>query len=167
MQSFTWLGSQFFLIPAFLTLMFYFFFIKKDYWLGVKVATVSLSSVLVMFTLKIFFQRQRPVMPLLHPVEGLSFPSGHAFMSFSFFGLLIYILTKSALQRGWKMLLILLFSIIMLMVGISRIYLRVHYASDVITGFCMAFMWMVISLLILKRLQKPRMEVHARNVTNG
>jgi len=93
-------------------------------------------------------------MPLLHRVEGLSFPSGHAFMSFSFFGLLIYILSKTQMAQPYKTLLIVLFALIILMVGISRIYLRVHYASDVITGFCMSFMWMVISLLILKRFQR-------------
>ena len=156
MLGITWLGSQYFLIPAYVLLMFYFFFIRRNKWLGIKIAAVSLSSLIVMFSLKMLFKRPRPLMPLLKEVEGLSFPSGHAFMSFSFFGLLIYIIHKELRTRWIKYILILFLTCTMLLVGLSRIYLRVHYASDVIAGFCMGFMWMVISLTVLHFIEKDK-----------
>jgi membrane-associated phospholipid phosphatase len=156
MEFFTLLGSQYFLIPAFLLLMAYYFFVRKNTWNGIRVAVVSLSSLGVMFALKMVFKRPRPDMPLLRQVEGLSFPSGHAFMSFSFFGIVIYLIYKSQF-KGWKRYLaVCIFVLITLLVGISRIYLRVHYASDVIAGFCMGFMWMVITLVILRQIESRR-----------
>lgn len=156
MECFTFLGSQYFLIPAYILLIIYFLFIKKARWLGIKIAAVSISSLIVMFSLKLFFQRPRPLSPLLKQVQGLSFPSGHAFMSFSFFGLLMYILFKE-LRFAWqKLAMFFLLSIVVLMIGLSRIYLRVHYASDVITGFCMGFMWIVISLAVLSAIERHK-----------
>ncbi|WP_255153806.1 phosphatase PAP2 family protein [Ferruginibacter sp. HRS2-29] len=156
MEFFTLLGSQYFLIPAFILLMAYYFFVRKNNWNGIRVAVVSLSSLCVMFGLKMLFRRPRPDMPLLHEVKGLSFPSGHAFMSFTFFGIVIYLIYKSRF-KGWKRYLaVIIFILVTLLVGISRIYLRVHYASDVIAGFCMGFMWMVITLVILRQVENRR-----------
>ncbi len=159
MRAITLLGSQYFLIPAYLILIFYFLYIKKDKWLGLKIASVSITSLLIMFALKLFFKRPRPLVPLLKEVEGLSFPSGHAFMSFSFFGLLIYVIHKELKNRTLKAFLIAFLLVVMMLVGLSRVYLRVHYASDVIVGFCMGFMWMVISLLILHFVEKNKMKL--------
>ncbi len=156
MNSITWLGSHYFLIPAFLLLILHAVFIKKDKWLGIRIAAISISSVLLMIYLKYIFNRPRPLVPLLNEASGLSFPSGHAFMSFSFFGLLIYILHKE-MQASWlKYLLMFLICCIVLLIGLSRIYLRVHYASDVIAGLCMGFMWIVISLSVLHFVEKQK-----------
>jgi membrane-associated phospholipid phosphatase len=156
MQFFTWFGSQYFLIPAYITLMIYYFFIKRNKWLGIKVAAVSVSSLLMMFSLKYLFNRPRPADPLLKEAAGLSFPSGHAFMSFSFFALIFYIIHKAKIETWKKVLLFFFLGIIVAMVGLSRIYLRVHYTTDVIAGFCIGFMWIIISLGILQLLEKRK-----------
>ncbi len=156
MNSITVLGSHYFLIPAFLLLILHAVFIKKDKWLGIRIAAISISSVLLMLYLKFIFNRPRPLVPLLNEASGLSFPSGHAFMSFSFFGLLIYILHKEMHTSWLKYLLIFLIGCLVLLIGISRIYLRVHYASDVIAGLCMGFMWIVISLTVLHFIEKQK-----------
>lgn len=160
MNGITILGSHYFLIPAFLILILHSFFIKKDKWLGIKIAAISITSVLLMLFLKNIFNRPRPLIPLLSEAGGLSFPSGHAFMSFSFFGLLIYIIYKE-IKSAWKYLLIILISCIVLLIGLSRIYLRVHYASDVIAGLCMGFMWIVISLTVIHFMEKQKSNLPA------
>ena len=160
MNGITILGSHYFLIPAFLILILHSFFIKKDKWLGIKIAAISITSVLLMLFLKNIFNRPRPLIPLLSEAGGLSFPSGHAFMSFSFFGLLIYIVYKE-IKSAWKYLLIILIACIVLLIGLSRIYLRVHYASDVIAGLCMGFMWIVISLTVIHFMEKQKSKLPA------
>jgi len=156
MQFFTFFGGQHFLVPAYLTLIFFYFLVKKQRWMGMRVTAVSVTSLLLMFGLKYIFIRPRPLTPLLREVNGFSFPSGHAFMSFSFFGLLIYIIHKEVKNKVLKWLAFLLMAFVIVLVGLSRIYLRVHYASDVIAGFCMGFMWLVISLSLIGYLEKRR-----------
>ena len=154
MQVVTFFGSHLFLIPANLILIAYFLFIRKHKWSSIRVPAVALSSLFLMFSLKAFFNRPRPLVPLLEQVGGLSFPSGHAFMSFSFFGLLIFLAYKYVDNKWLKWLLISFLFLFILTIGISRIYLKVHYASDVLAGFSLGFMWLVVSLWVLRKLEK-------------
>ncbi len=156
MQTFTFFGSHFFLVPANLLLIAYSFYVKKDIWFTIKTAAVATSSLLLMFGLKLFFTRPRPVTPLLKEVAGFSFPSGHAFMSFTFFGLLIFMVNKRVKNVPLKIVLIVLFLSISLMVGISRVYLRVHYATDVMAGFAMGILWLILSLWVLHIIEKNK-----------
>ena len=94
MLFFTFLGTHKFLIPANLALIAYFLFIKKHKWYSIKIPAIALTSLALMFALKHLFHRSRPDVPLLFHAEGLSFPSGHALFSITFYGLLIYIIFK-------------------------------------------------------------------------
>ncbi|MEO5781764.1 MAG: hypothetical protein ABIQ07_00745, partial [Ginsengibacter sp.] len=78
MQVFTFLGTHTFLIPANLALIAWFLFIKKHRWYSINVPVVAISSLLLMFILKMIFHRDRPLTPLLQAAQGYSFPSGHA-----------------------------------------------------------------------------------------
>ena len=156
MSFITLFGSHLFLVPAFLFLIFYYAFFKKDKWMGIKITSVSFSSLFLMFGLKWYFQRPRPLTPLLKEAAGLSFPSGHAFMSFSLCGILIYILYKEIKNVWVRWLTIYAMLVFTFFIGVSRVYLRVHYASDVMAGFCMGFMWVVIALTIINRLEKHK-----------
>ncbi|MEO6327450.1 MAG: phosphatase PAP2 family protein, partial [Ginsengibacter sp.] len=91
MEFFTFLGAHTFLIPANLLLVSYFLFLKKHRWYSIKIPVISLTSLLLMVSLKYIFHRDRPLTPLLETARGYSFPSGHALMSFTFYGLLIYL----------------------------------------------------------------------------
>jgi membrane-associated phospholipid phosphatase len=156
MQFFTFFGGHDFLIPANLILIADTFFIRKDKWFAIKIAAIASSSLLLMFSLKLFFNRPRPLIPLLEEAAGLSFPSGHAFMSFAFFGLLIY-MAYNKIKRKWLRFTVIGFLIFMiLIIGLSRIYLRVHYASDVIAGFSLGFMWLVLSFWTVHIIEKYR-----------
>lgn len=154
MQFFTFLGKHDFLIPANLILIAYFLFIKKHRWYSIKVPAIALSSLGLMFLLKNLFGRPRPEIPLLFEAEGLSFPSGHALMSVTFYGLLIYIVYKSKLRQWLRWTLMTLLLILIVIIGFSRIYLRVHYTSDVIAGFCTGFLWLAFSVWLLNRMEQ-------------
>ena len=149
----TFLGKHQFLIPANLILIFYFLLVKKQNWFSIRVITIAISSLVLMLLLKQLFQRKRPLSPLLKAAKGLSFPSGHAIMAVTFYGLLIYILQHSITIDWLKWFAIILVFILIISIGFSRIYLRVHYPSDVAAGFIIGLLWLLISLAILKWLE--------------
>ena len=154
MQVFTFLGTHTFLIPANLALVAWFLFIKKHRWYSINVPVVALSSLLLMFLLKMIFHRDRPLTPLLQAAQGYSFPSGHATMSITFYGLIIFLVWQNEKSVLLKWLLTILLALLIISIGISRVYLRVHYASDVLAGFCVGLMWLFLSLWILKRIER-------------
>jgi membrane-associated phospholipid phosphatase len=154
MVFFTYLGRHEFLIPANLIIIAYTLFIKKHKWYSIKVPAIALSSLALMFGLKNLFDRNRPLVPLLEEARGLSFPSGHALMSVTFYGLLIYIVFKNVANKPFKWTLISFLLLLIFTIGFSRIYLRVHYASDVIAGFCVGLLWLVICVTVLNKLEK-------------
>jgi undecaprenyl-diphosphatase len=154
LQGITFLGSHTFLIPANLLLAFYFLFMKKHRWYSIKVPVVALGGLLLMTLLKQFFNRPRPLVPLLEPVRGLSFPSGHALMSVSFYGLLIYLVWENVKEPIRKWLLISSLVILIILIGFSRIYLRLHYFSDVIAGFSIGVIWLSVSIWTIRRIEQ-------------
>ncbi len=168
MQFFTFLGSHFFLIPAWLIVFAYYFFVRKQKWHAVKLITIGASNLLLMFGLKLLFNRPRPLFPLLKEVPGLSFPSGHAFMSLTFFGLLIYLAYRNVSNKWIKWIVIAMLLMIIFVVGLSRVYLRLHYASDVIAGFCFGILALIILLWMLRQVEKYNAKKlpHHLNVTN-
>ena len=154
MQGFTFLGTHTFLIPANLLLTAWFLFIKKRRWYSIKVPAVALSSLLLMFILKLIFHRDRPLSPLLQVAKGFSFPSGHALMSVTFYGLLILIVWQN-IQQAWLRWILSVFLVLLIMaIGLSRVYLRVHYASDVLAGFAVGLVWLLFSLWFLSKVEK-------------
>ncbi len=155
MKFITLLGTHYFLIPANLLLIAYYLFIRKHKWYSIKIPAIAISSVALMFILKNLFNRPRPDLPLLFEAKGLSFPSGHALMSVTFYGLLIYIVYNSPIvAKPWKVVWIVLLVLLIIMIGMTRIYLRVHYASDVIAGYSMGFLWLVFAVWMLNRMEK-------------
>lgn len=154
MLAVTHLANHKFLVPANLSLIFYFLFIRKRTWFSIRVASIALSSLGLMFLFKQLFQRKRPAVPLLHAVKGLSFPSGHAMMSVTFYGLLIYISSRTIESALLKAVLTPSLVALILMIGYSRVYLRVHYASDVAAGYIVGSLWLLVSLDLLKRIEE-------------
>jgi membrane-associated phospholipid phosphatase len=154
MLFFTFLGTHNFLIPANLILIAYFLFIKKHKWYSIKVPAIALTSLALMFGLKHLFGRPRPDVPLIFQAEGLSFPSGHALFSITFYGLLIYLIYKTIQPPLLKWLLIIFLFVLSMIIGFSRVYLRVHYATDVIAGFCVGFLWLVFAIWMLNRMER-------------
>jgi len=154
MEAITFLGNHNFLIPANLVLIIYFLVIRKHRWYSIKIPVVAIGGVTMMALLKFVFSRPRPLIPLLEPARGFSFPSGHAMMSFSFYGVLIFMVYENVRNQYLKWGLIIALLFLIFLIGLSRVYLRVHYASDVIAGFAAGFIWVVLSLSIVGRIEK-------------
>ena len=149
----TFLGKHQFLIPANLFLIFYFIFSMHENWFSIRVVTIALSSLVLMILLKSLFRRKRPLSPLLKAAKGLSFPSGHAIMAVTFYGLILYILLHSIPSAWLRVLVSSLLVLLIVLIGYSRVYLRVHYASDVVAGFVIGLLWLFISLAVLNSIE--------------
>ena len=89
-------------------------------------------------------QRPRPTEFRIIEETGYSFPSGHSMISMAFYGYLIYLIYKYVENKNVKWILISLLSILICLIGISRIYLGVHYTSDVLGGFLISISYLVI-----------------------
>lgn len=100
--------------------------------------------VLLNQVLKVLIQRPRPEGFRLATVGGFSFPSGHSMVAMAFFGLLVWFVWRYERDRRMRLGLCAAFLLVIVMVGLSRVYLGVHYASDVVAGFCMSVMWLAI-----------------------
>ena len=103
---------------------------------------------------KVLFKRPRPQYPLEVIETGYSFPSGHATFSFIFYGTLAYFVWLSHFPKSIKLLLMLFLLGLSVSIGVSRIYLMVHYPSDVLAGFCLGYFWLFL-LIYYFRLKYP------------
>jgi len=152
MSFVTFFGTHKFFIPANLFLICYFLVVRRRSWFSIRVASIAISSLGLMFLLKYLFRRKRPLYPL-KAAKGLSFPSGHAIMSVTFYGLLIYVISQTIKDKPLKWSLVISLGTFIQLIGFSRVYLRVHYASDVAVGYITGFLWLIISLDVLKRIE--------------
>ena len=109
------------------------------------------GGLLLIYLNKIFFQRPRPLYPLLYKEEGYSFPSGHATFSFIFYGTLAYFVWLSNIPKALKTAMIVFLLWLSLSIGISRIYLMVHYPSDVLAGFCLGYSWLFMLIYFFRK----------------
>jgi len=94
--------------------------------------------------LKQIVQRPRPTEYRIVNETGYSFPSGHSMVSMAFYGFLVYLIYKYVKNQYLKIGLITFLSILIISIGISRIYLGVHYTSDVMAGFCISVSYLVL-----------------------
>jgi len=153
MNFITFFGKHTLLFPLNL-LMFGFFIYRKQKWFAIRFASLVLSSVALSFSLKEFFRRDRPLLPVLGDARGYSFPSGHALIGIVFYGLLIYVIWHEVKQKWLRGFLAVFLILLILLISFSRIYLRVHYPSDVIAGLALGFIWLILSLQIINRIEK-------------
>lgn len=130
-----------------ITIVFYLMFHNWRY--VIELALVSLLAVSSNVVLKQIIHRARPISEHLVTVKTLSYPSGHAMSAMAFYGLLIYLFYTFKMNRFIKIAVITVLALIILSIGISRIYLGVHFPSDVAGGFVAGFIWVVLCVLIL------------------
>ncbi len=117
---------------------------------------VALNLVIVFLLnriLKLIIARPRPNVLRLVIENGYSFPSGHAMVSMGFYGFLIYLIFINIKNKKVKYSSIVFLSFLILSIGISRIYLGVHYATDVIGGFMIAFLYLIIFIKYMYKIK--------------
>ena len=141
--------ASFSYIIIFIILLFIFI---KNKWIGIVIAINSVNSSIINKILKVIFVRPRPNVLRLIKQGGYSFPSGHAMASMTFYGFLIYLIIKSNINKNIKILLISLLTILILLIGISRIYLGVHYASDILAGYLVSIIYLILFTSVINKL---------------
>ena len=99
--------------------------------------------------IKLIIARPRPEWKLIDKTE-YSFPSGHSMVSLAFYGFLIYLIINYY-HGKFKKTLIIILSILIFLIGLSRIYFGVHYLTDVIGGFMLAIIYLIIFITIIKK----------------
>lgn len=126
-----------------------FFYFIKNWKYALQLLCILLLAIGSNILLKQIINRQRPLAEHLVSVKTLSYPSGHAMTAMAFYGFLIYLTLSFKIKGYLKIFLILIFTFLILSIGVSRVYLGVHYPSDVVGGFIAGFAWIIFSILIL------------------
>lgn len=146
----SFLCSTWFLIFTTIMIMAFSKNRKNGFYIGLNV----LICFLLNQTFKMMFTRTRPVDINLIVENGYSFPSGHSMVSLAFYGFFIYIIAHKRIKKNKKILYCSLLALLTLLIGISRIYLGVHYASDVLAGFALAMAYLIIYIkLFYKKME--------------
>lgn len=156
MRVISFLGNHVFLIPANFLLLLLFILIKERLW-AIRVTVISLSSLIMMSVLKNLFQRQRPDDPMIDGIVNFGFPSGHGMMAVVFYGLVAGWIAVSIHNIWYRRTTIVFLILLVLLIGYSRIYLRVHYATDVLAGYCMGMIWLTFCLWSVKQFNNLRL----------
>lgn len=146
----TFLCSTWFIVLATVIIMVFSKNRKNGFFIGLNVLMCSLLNQ----GMKLIFTRQRPVDINLIVEKGFSFPSGHSMVSLAFYGFFIYIIVHKRIKKKKKILYCVLLALLTLLIGISRIYLGVHYASDVLAGFALSMAYLIIYIkLFYKKME--------------
>lgn len=146
MKYLTFLGSGVVVIGICIITLIIFKNKKYSLFMSINLILISLFQVI----LKNIFTRNRPVDINLIEETGYSFPSGHSLTAMAFYGFIIYLIYKSTLSKRSKSIFIVLFSTIIFIIGLSRIYLGVHFFSDVVGGFSFSLAYLIIYTNLIK-----------------
>ena len=152
MRFITFCGSEWTITVLTVALpLFVFIFRKKQFyrWSLAAVANIALGALLNQI-LKYIFVRERPDLLQLIEISGYSFPSGHSMNSVIFYGFFIYIILRN-MEHWGKYAIAGALGLLVFLIGISRIYLGVHYASDVLAGFLTGLGWLILFIRLTNR----------------
>lgn len=149
----TFFGSEVFIMIISLILLIFLIQTRRK-----RAATATLisllgSAILVVF-FKSFFGRERPGACPDHFLGGdsscFSFPSGHSALSFYFYGLIAYLIFRFAIvPQKTRLLIGFIIGFLVILIAFSRLYLRVHFFSDVIGGFLLGGFWLTIAVFLI------------------
>lgn len=124
-----------------------FIYFKKWKFMVQIVFVIAISS-LSNLVLKRFINRARPELEHMVTVESLSYPSGHAMAAMAFYGFVAYLFYKLKIRKSIKYSIITILIILILSIGMSRIYLGVHFPSDILGGFTAGAIWVIFCAVL-------------------
>ena len=141
------LGSALIVISVVIIVLIFYKNKRYGLFMSINLITITIFQLI----LKSIFTRSRPIDINLIEETGYSFPSGHSLTVMAFYGFIIYLIYISKLNKKSKILYISLFSLIIFVVGFSRVYLGVHFFTDVIGAFTFALSYLIIYTQVIKR----------------
>jgi len=164
MKFFTFIGAGSTIkVLALITVFVLFLLFKLRFELLLFIVVLIGSSYLFR-ALKLLFLRSRPDLNRLIEIGGYSFPSGHATNAITFYGILAFILWRHIPSRLGRSILLVFCTIMILSIGLSRIYLGVHYPSDVLGGYFAGGLWLTIAIGLYQFIKEKMAE---RTPTNA
>jgi undecaprenyl-diphosphatase len=141
------------LLAVTVVLIIYYMFHKKWHD-AIILACATGGTAVIVLTLKDYFMRLRPDNALQVIVNDPSFPSGHASMSAAFFVVLIALCTSRIPSRELRIGFVLLSTLMIYLVGMSRLVLNVHWASDVLVGWSIGSVVALVSVWVVRKVLK-------------
>ena len=156
MKVFTWIGSGYVVSLIALIGFIVLFFVLRYRHQAFLLISVIAGSVLLNSSLKNYFKRERPEIHRIMDANGFSFPSGHSMMAFALYAIIAYIAWRNVKTTMSRVVLILFTALMIIMIGTSRIYLGVHYPSDIIGGFAASALWVTIAISVYAYFQNKR-----------
>lgn len=142
----TFLSSVLFMVVVSILLLL----VKKIKYRKLMLINIILD-VILNTCLKYIFRRERPRDIMMVIENGFSFPSGHTMLATIFYGFIIYLIYKSDKSRKFKYVSIILLSLLILLIGISRIYLGVHYTTDVLGGYLISISYLMVFIYYIEK----------------
>ncbi|MDQ0414770.1 phosphatase PAP2 family protein [Mesobacillus stamsii] len=158
MKLFTFIGSFPVVLVIFLIVSFIFYRVLKSRTEIFLVAAVIVGTQVINLLLKLLFHRARPDIHLLIDVGGYSFPSGHAMSAFAVYGILTFVFWRHIPKSIGRISLIIGSSMFILFIGMSRIYLGVHYPSDIIGGYFASAAWLTVAIWFFQSYKERQWE---------
>ena len=139
-------------------------FVFKSWKYILQIVFVLVLSSISNLILKRFVDRARPGIEHMVSVETLSYPSGHAMSAIAFYGFLIYLFYRFKMNMVLKSVIILILVLLIFSIGFSRIYLGVHFPSDIAGGYIAGFIWVVFCVVLFNLIEVFRRDPATPNV---
>ncbi|SDX60608.1 phosphatase PAP2 family protein [Paenibacillus sp. CF384] len=149
-KVFNKIGSTSTMIPIVLIVAVLLFFVFKHRKELVLLLGGMLGSTLLNELLKPMYERDRPNIHRLVEQHGFSYPSGNAMAAFTFYVLITYLLWRHIRLRRWRLALLCFSAAMIMIMGVSRIYLGVHYPSDILAGFWLSACWVALCIRLFR-----------------
>jgi len=126
---------------------------KRHWWELFTLFLVAGVGEMLLIILKLFFHRPRPS-PQIVAAHWYSFPSGHAFSAMIVYGFLIYMAWRLIKSEALRFIIFFLSILLIIFVGISRIYLNVHWLTDILGGYAAGFAWLLFSIIMVNTIKQ-------------
>lgn len=129
---------------------------------------ISLGSALSVAALKVYFAIARPESPIaLMTLDSFSFPSGHSAAAVTLYGFMLYLAVGVGHMSVFRKFAALVLAILIILIGVSRLYLGVHYPSDIIGGYFVGFLWLAIGMWLTRHLRGDLGETEQKKTTRA
>jgi undecaprenyl-diphosphatase len=157
MKFFTYIGTIRFIVILTIIVFLFLFYVLKHRLEIIVLLSVVLCTPILNRLLKLYFHRARPDFNRLIEIGGYSFPSGHAMNAFSFYSILAFLFWRHVPTKLGRISVIIFSSVMILAIGMSRVYLGVHYPSDILGGFLASGLWVTAVIWFFQRYKEEKL----------